>query len=163
MHALVLAVALAACTDVDLSGIYRVDMQVGAAPCGTDTPLVGRPPFLKFHKDRFITQDYFAYDGCMDAAATMCNPIGGLFSGFSEPIDNGWRGVVSTSSSSGATCTFHYLEQSATLAGIQLSIESHDFSQTVDLPSAQCTADEAGKRGASMPCAVHEHISATKL
>jgi hypothetical protein len=163
MRWLVVVVLVVCGCETDLTGIYRVDTQVGSAPCGADQPLVGRPPFLKFYKEKFVFQEYFAYDGCMDAAATTCTPIGGLFSGFQEQISDGWRGLESTASSSGTMCTFSYDEQTAVLKDKALVIELHEYSQTVDLPSAQCTAKEATNRGASMPCAIHEHIAATKL
>jgi len=165
MRPAIAIVLLAACsTDTtDLSGMYRVDVAVGSMPCGADEPLPSVPPFLKFSKDEFLGQDYFKYDGCMDEAGTDCGPSGGLFSGFFEPISDGWRGVVTSSSGSGGRCALSYFEQTAILKKTALVIDGSAFRETVDLPDSQCDPDEAEKRGDDMPCAEHERIEATQL
>ena len=158
---------LAACgggsSGPDLTGMYRVDVAVGSMPCGADEPLASIPPYLKFAKDEFLGQPYFKYDGCQDEAGTDCGSTGGLFSGFFEPIDNGWRGVVTSSSGSAGSCTLSYFEQTAVLKGLMLVIDGSSYRDTVDLPDAQCEPDEAEKRNTDMPCAEHERIEATQL
>ena len=149
--------------DVDLTGMYRVDAAMGSMPCGTDMPLPGVSPFLKFAKDEFLGQTYFKYDGCMDEAGTDCSATGGLFSGFFEPIDDGWRGVVTSSSGSGGRCSLSYFEQTAILKRDVLVIDGSAFRDTVDLPEAQCEPEEAERRGKDMPCVEHEKIEATRL
>lgn len=148
---------------IDLTGMYRVDVAVGSMPCGTDTPLSSISPFLRFAKDEFLGQDYFKYDGCNDEAGIDCGSAGGLFSGFFEPIDDGWRGVVTSSSGSNGTCSLSYFEQTAVLKSTMLVIDGSSYRDTVALPDAQCEPDEAERRGKDMPCAEHEHIEATKL
>lgn len=161
-----LLIGLAACgggDGIDLSGMYRVDVAVGAMPCGEDTPLPSIPPFLKFAPDEFLGQKYYKYDGCMDEAGTDCAATGGLFTGFFEPIDDGWRGVVTSSSGSGGSCSLSYFDQTAILKQTALVIDGSSFREVVDLPEDKCDPDEAERRGDSMPCAEHERIEATKL
>lgn len=163
----ILAIVLAACGGgdggPDLTGMYRVDAALGSSPCGVDQPLMMFPPYLKFAEDEFLGQKYFKYDGCTDEAGTDCDGTGGLFSGFFEPIDDGWRGIVTTSSGSGGQCALGYFEQSAVLKGQQLVIEGNRYEDTVALPDDQCEPDEAERRGDEMPCAEHERIEATRL
>jgi hypothetical protein len=163
MRGLVLVVALAACggsDDVDLTGIYKVDVDVGSSPCGTDAPVIMAPAFLKFHQDDFLGAKFFAFDSCTDAAATMCDS-GGLFTGFTQPTDNGWKGLA-YSSSFGTTCLLGFDERIATLDGMQLVIEIHSYVEEAAISEAQCTTDEAKKRGDKMPCDTHERIEATQ-
>ena len=159
-----IAALLAACGSdaVDLTGVYRVDSDVASMPCGTDAPVMTPPVALKFAKSNFFGTDYFSYSECDDIAGTMCNG-GGLFdNSFSEPVDGGWRGVVTSSGGGGTTCTISYAEQTATLSGIQLVIEVKRYSEDVDNTPALCSTDEAQRRNTSMPCAAHERIDATK-
>lgn len=167
-RALALAIALVACGDdnVDLSGMYQVDTAVGSEPCGADTPTTMPPLFLKLSKEQFFGADYFSMEECMDAAGTDCSG-GGLFGdSFSEPIDSGWRGVVTSSSSGGSTdptCTLFYSDSSAVLKGTKLTVEASEHSEDVDNTEALCTTDEAEKRNDAMPCIRHEKIEATSL
>ena len=165
MRIAVLVVALAACSDdpVDLTGMYRVDSAIGAMPCGTDAPLANVPPFLKFAKDEFLGQDYFKFDSCTDEAGTDCSSAPGLFSGFFEPITDGWRAVVTSSSGSGGRCALQYFEQTAILKKMLLVIDGSSYRDTVDLPDAMCQPDEAERRNTSLPCAEHSRIDATRL
>jgi hypothetical protein len=161
-------VMLGACgTDnVDLTGVYRVDVYVGSPTCGADAPITTGTPFLKFRKDNFLGQEYFAIDGCTDAAGTTCPNKGSLFDGLPEPTSNGWRGVLTESSNGGSgstMCTLLYSERAATLTGTKLVIEARENGQTVDLPNASCVPKEAETRNTSMPCTKHEHTEATKL
>lgn len=160
----VAAVALAACgsDEVDLAGVYRVDTQVGSSPCGADQPLPLRPPFLKLTKAEIFGAPYFAMETCMDEAATSCSG-GGLFGdSFAEPIDGGWRGVISSASGT-STCLLAYTEQTALLSGVSLVVESNVYSEDATVSADGCTAEEAEKRGTTMPCTEHERIEATKL
>ena len=163
MRGIVLMVALAACgsDDVDLTGIYKVDLDVGSSPCGSDAPVMMPPAFLKFHQEDFIGAKYFAFDTCTDAAATMCDG-GGLFTGFTEPTDKGWKGLA-YGSSFGGSCLLSFDERIATLDGTKLLIEIHSYVENdATLSDAQCTTDEAKKRGDKMPCDMHERIEATQ-
>ncbi|MBA3503879.1 MAG: hypothetical protein H0T65_26195 [Deltaproteobacteria bacterium] len=156
---------LAACSGgdggVDLTGVYRVDVAVGSSPCGNDAPLTPFPPFLKFAKDEFFGQDYFKYDGCMDEAGVDCGSTGGLFTGFFEPISNGWKGVVTSSSGTPASCALTYFEQTATLKDGKLVIDGSTHSETAAV--SDCEPEEAEERGRDMPCEEHERVDATKL
>jgi hypothetical protein len=163
--ALAVLALLAACgTDhTDLGGTYRVDSDVGSAPCGADQPLADAPAFLIFKKGDLFGATYYAYDGCSDVEGTMCPITGSVFDAFAEPIDNGWRGRVSNASTSAGMCLLAFLDRTAVLRGNQLAIESNSYRDMVMLPDAMCQPSEAETRGASMPCVEHEHISATKL
>ena len=160
---LVLAACGGGSGGIDLTGMYRVDVAIGSKPCGTDQPLTTIAPFLKFAKDEFLGQDFFKYDGCQDAAGTDCGSTGGLFSGFFEPIDDGWKGVVTSSSGAGGSCSLSYFEQTAVLKNMILVIDGSQFEDTVQLPDAQCEPEEAEKRNKDMPCVEHERIEATPL
>ena len=147
--------------DVDLTGVYRVDADVGSMPCGADQPVMTPPPYLKFEQQEIFGTKYFAMLECSDEAATNCSG-GGLFGdSFAEPIDGGWRGVVSSASGT-TSCYYSFLEQTAKVDGMKLVVESNEYSEmTAD--ATNCTAEEAEKRGKTMPCTTHERIDATKL
>jgi hypothetical protein len=155
--------ALAACNDdVDLTGIYRVDADVESAPCGTDAPVTDPPVALKFGKGELFGAEYYSYQECDDLAATMCS-TGGLFdASFSEPIDGGWRGIVTSSGGGGSTCTISYTEQTAIRQGSLLIVEISRYSAQVDNTPALCSTDEADRRNKTMPCASHQRIEGTK-
>ncbi|MGE0549995.1 MAG: hypothetical protein AB7O24_14740 [Kofleriaceae bacterium] len=164
MRILVLAVVLAGCSDdVDLTGIYRVDLHVGSSPCGNDQPVVNGVAYLSFHQEELFGQDYFAYDECTDAAATDCPGGGGIFGGFYEPIDGGWLGRASSSAGFGGTCGLSYMEQTAILNGNVLVFELARYQDEVDLPDEDCEPEQAEDRGDSMPCIEHERVEATKI
>ncbi len=163
-----LAVVVTACgsDDVDLTGIYRVDVAVESEPCGTDAPQNMPPAYLKLTKDSFFGADYFSMERCADAAGTDCSG-GGLFGdSFSEPIDNGWRGITTASSSGGSsdpTCSLSYTRGEAVLVGPKLTVDTNEYGTEVDNTEALCTSDEAERRNDSMPCVRHEKLEATKL
>ncbi|MGE0869549.1 MAG: hypothetical protein AB7P03_13365 [Kofleriaceae bacterium] len=164
MRWLPLLVLLAGCNDdIDLTGIYRVDVNVSSAPCGADQPVANGPAYLSFYKDEFFGQDYFAYDECNDPEAIDCPIGGGLFSGFYEPIDDGWLGRASSSAGFGGTCGLAYMEQTAVLNGNVLVFELAHYQDEVQLPDDECEPEEAERRGDSMPCLEHQRIEATKL
>jgi hypothetical protein len=161
--ALLAVAAVAACNDdVDLTGIYKVDSDVTSMPCGADSPRTDAPVALKFAKANFFGAEYFTYQECDDLAATTCSS-GGLFdAGFSEPIDSGWRGIVTSSGGGGSLCTISYTEQTAILRATQLVIEIKRYSAQVDNTPSLCSPEEAERRNTSMPCASHERFEATK-
>jgi hypothetical protein len=161
---LLVLLAIAACNDdVDLTGIYKVDSDVSSMPCGSDAAIADPPVTLKFAKANFFGAEYFSYQTCDDLAATTCSTGGLLDAGFSEPIDSGWRGVVTSSGSSGGSlCTISYTEQTAVLHGTRLVVESTRYSEQVDNTTTLCAPEEAERRNTSMPCASHERIEATK-
>lgn len=163
---LALAVLGAACgsDEIDLSGVYRVDSAVGSAPCGADEP-ISYAPFVKFQKDDFFGATLFTYEGCTDESGTSCQSMGGLFGGFAEPIDDGWRGVLSSSSGGGPLdCALGFTQQTAILKGSALTIEvSSHFDTVMGLSEEQCSPEEAESRGTELPCEEHELVLATKL
>jgi hypothetical protein len=161
-----LLLVIAACggsSSTDLTGMYRVDVAVSSMPCGNDAPIAMPPAFLKFAKDEFLGQSYFKYDECKDEAGTDCPNSGGLFTGFFEPISNGWKGVVTSSSGAGGMCSLTYFEQTAVLKDLTLVVDASSFSDDVSLPDDQCEPEEAEKRGTDMPCEEHTRFEATKL
>jgi len=149
--------------DVDLTGIYRVDVAVAARPCGTDQPDGTAPAFVKLSKADLFGTEYFAYDGCSDAEGLDCSSISGLFGGFFEPIDDGWLGFSSYSSGSGINCSLGITSTTAILNGSFLVIDGSTHEDRVELTEDKCTPDEAEKRGEEMPCTLHERIEATRL
>ena len=164
IRALVVAVALlAGCSDdpVDLTGIYQVQTHVGSKPCGTDVPVMMPAAYLKLEKMNFFA-DFFAVQQCTDAAGTDCSG-GGLLEGLFEPIDNGWRGV-STSSLPTAPdrCALSYNEDTAILNGSHLVVESSHHVSFENRPAADCTTDKAEELAKTLPCEEHELIEAEK-
>ena len=148
--------------DVDLSGIYRVEVAVASRPCGADAPVTSGPSFVKLTKANLFGTDYFAYDGCTDEAGTDCASIGGLFGGFFEPIDGGWRSFSSYASNSGLNCTLGISDTTAILDGTRLVVDGSTYEDRVELPEEQCTPEEAERRGDAMPCTKHERVEATR-
>ena len=166
MKRIMLVVALAACggsDGVDLSGVYQVSSDVGSMPCGTDMPVMMAPAYLHFAQMKLLNQTYYTYEGCSDAAATMCDGSGGLLTAFTEPTSNGWKGEVTGWSGSNGTCEISYELRTAIAKGKQLSIDVEDHMGTVMVPDAQCTDQEAKQQGPMLSCTAHEHIEATKL
>jgi hypothetical protein len=162
--ALVLCAACGGPDEVDLTGVYQVSSAVGAMPCGTDVT-IQYTTFVRFQKMELFDTPYFAYDGCAEAEAINCAPIGGL-DGFFEPIDNGWLGFSSFSSGGGGfgDCLLGIREQTAILDGTTLTIESTGYEDTVPgLPEDQCSPDEAERRGKQMTCVDHSLVVAGKL
>ncbi|HEY5951546.1 MAG TPA: hypothetical protein VIV40_38900 [Kofleriaceae bacterium] len=147
--------------DVDLTGMYAVDGDVGSMPCGTDQPLPMPPAYVKFQQETIFGSDYYAMLTCVDAAGTNCEG-GGLFGdSFTEPIDGGWRGIITTSSGT-TTCLLSYTELTAKLASSKLVVETNQHSEEVT-DGSPCTTDEAQKRNTAMPCTEHERLDATRL
>ena len=166
MKTIMVCVLFAACSGsdhVDLTGVYQVTVDVGSAPCGTDQPVPMPPAYLHFQQMDLLGQKYFTYDNCTDAAATMCDSSGGLFSAFTEPTSNGWKGELTGWSPSSGTCSIQYDLRTATLMKSALVIEIENHTGTEMVPDSQCTDAEAKKVGPSLPCEMHEHIEATKL
>jgi len=166
---LLVLLMVAGCSDdgVDLGGVYRVDTSVESEPCGVDMPAAMPAVYVKFVEDEIFGSKYYAMEECSDAAGLDCSG-GGLFGGssFSEPIDDGWRGVTLSSSSGGSsdpTCLLFYSEGTAILKGGLITVESSDYSEEVANTEELCTTDEAEKRGTSMMCERHEKLTATKL
>ena len=163
MRVLVLVLLIGCSDDVDLTGVYEVQASVGGQPCGNDQPVASTPPYLKFYEMEFFGQEYFAYDGCTDAAASDCQQIGGLFNGFSEPTDTGWVGEMSFALGGGSSCSLGYMYQSANLSGDTLVIDSSTYSEEAALEGEACDSDEGKRRGTAMPCVQHTRIDAVKI
>src|SRR4051812_10155874 len=161
--ALLLLLSACGSDNVDLTGIYEVNLNVTSSPCGNDAPVMNGPAFLHFHKSDLFGQEYFVYDACQDEAATVCD-TSGLFDGLFEPIDNGWLGRSSSSSYSRSAmkCLLGYTEATAILNGNQMVIEDAHYADEVMITEPECTTDEAEKRGATMGCEEHTRIEATK-
>lgn len=162
--ATLLGVAACGSDDVDLSGVYRVDAAVGSdTGCGADAPLPDAPPFLKLRKDDFFGSTYFAIESCQDQAGSDCPDSGRISGSLFEPIGGGWRSIVTASSGGGTTCGLAYDETIGTLDGEMFVLEHTAYSDQVQLSAADCTTDEAKKRGDSMPCTEHSVVHATRI
>lgn len=166
IHAVVAALLLASgCGGVDLSGMYQVEQHAvddqgcsdGAAPAD---PLA----YLRFTEEEFIGQEYFQYTACTGPDPGTCDPAPGLFAlSFSEEIDGGWAGTISSASSGGTTCLLSYLRATALLDGATVTIDQRRYEITQDVAAGPCTADAAAEAGASLPCAERTRIVATQL
>lgn len=165
LHVIAIAFALGVgCTDdVDLTGIYRVDVEVASRPCGVDAPVTTGASYVKLTKSELFGAEFFAYEGCTDAAGLDCSSIGGVFGGFYEPIDDGWMGRTSYASNSGLNCSLGITETTAILNGDQLVIDGSTHEDRIEITEDKCTPEEAELRGDAMPCTEHERVEATRL
>jgi hypothetical protein len=149
---------------VNLAGTYRVDRDVGSAPCGMNAPDPNAPAFVIFRKmDLEGGSPYFTFDGCADPEGTNCPIMGSVFMAFAEPIRGGWRGRLSTATPGGGTCVLVLLDETAVLHGNQLVIETHTYRDQVQLSDADCQPGEAESRGSQLPCIEQSEIDATKI
>ena len=163
LHVIAIAALVAGCSDVDLTGIYRVDVDVASKPCGDDVPVTSGYAFVRLIKGELFGTEYFAYDGCNDEAGSDCSSVGGLFGGFFEPIEDGWRGRSSFASNSGLNCSLAITETTAILSGDQLVIDGSTHEDRIEISEDKCTPEEAEQRGDAMPCTEHGRIEATRL
>lgn len=165
MKRAIVALLLAACgpDEVDLTGLYQVDADVASTnTCNNDQPVAMPPVALRFAQGNLFGSEYFYYEECDDLVGTSCSGSGLFGNSFAEPIDGGWRGVVSGSDGIAPDCEISYTEQTATLHGKLMIVEIATYSDTVTT-AAECTPEEAEKRGNDMPCTEHERIEATRL
>jgi hypothetical protein len=156
---------LAGCDDdVALEGMYEVTSDVASSPCGVDAPVPTSAPYIKFTGSEFLGTPIYNYEGCMDAAGTDCEGTAGIFDALTEPIDNGWRGLLTSSSGTeaGGSCLLGMRESRATLNGSHLLIEEQANEEEIPYVEATCTTEEAERRGTDMPCTEHHHIEALK-
>ena len=163
MLSLLLVISACGSADVDLTGVYRVDSAIGSSPCGADATIT-YDAFVRFERMEILGTPFFTYEGCTDEAGTDCTSNGGIFGSFGEPIDGGWKGTLTSSSSGGTSCLLGYNEQTAILRGSALTIEVSQYLEDVPgLSEEQCDPDEAERRNTSMPCEEHELVEATRL
>lgn len=148
--------------DVDLTGTYAITVDVASAPCGADTAVATGPSYLRFYKSEFSGQPFFQYDECLDLQLTMCVASGGLFEGLAEPIDNGWRGRLSSSSSTSTRCLMTYVEETAIANGSHLTVDKARYEYDGPVPAQGCNIDEAERRGTTMDCVSHSRREAEK-
>jgi hypothetical protein len=148
--------------DVDLSGVYAITVDVASAPCGNDAAVAMGPAYLHFYKSDFAGQPFFQYDECKDLAATDCFASGGLFEGLAEPIDNGWRGRLSSSSMTATRCLMTYVEETAIANGSHLTVDKARYEYDGEIPATGCTIEEAERRGTTMTCESHSRREAEK-
>jgi hypothetical protein len=154
---------LAACgSDVAIEGMYQTTYETSNPQGCTEGPMMIQKPFFQIKKNEFLGQTVYTFEFCDSMDATTCT---GALAGavLSQSIDNGWRGVVSIASGSAGNCTLEYIVSSAVLTGSKLHAELKQYSDQVMLTDAQCTADEAGKRGTSLPCKSFDVVEGTRV
>lgn|GEM_PF-3402543 len=145
--------------DPDLSGLYEVTYHTFSADnCDVEGDAVDTPLYFRMDKDKFFGVDIFTFSGCDSATDPDCNSPAMLVSSFTQPIDNGWKGVVSYTSWSGTDCSLGYVEGTAVLEEGGIRIETRRWADQVQLPEGACTTDEAESRGKQMPCDGYEVI-----
>jgi hypothetical protein len=157
------ALLLAACgSDAAIEGIYQTTYETSNQQGCTEGPMMIMKPFFQIKKNSILGQTVYTFEFCDSMDATTCT---GALAGaiLSESIDNGWRGIVSISSSSGGSCTLEYIVASAVLSGSKLRAELKTYSDSVMLDSAQCTAQEAKARGTSLPCKSFDVVEGTRV
>ena len=84
-----------------------VTADVGSAPCGANQPVMMPPAYLKFESSDLFGARAVLVLELHRRGRHVCDSGGGLFGSFSEPIDNGWRGIESYDSVSGTLCYAH--------------------------------------------------------
>ena len=100
---------VAACSsDIDLGGTYMVTADVSSSPCGNDAPVTPSPAYLKLHEVRRIRRDDLVVRRLQRCRGHLLRQQRGIFGGFSEPIDDGWKGVGTGDSFSGTECYLFY-------------------------------------------------------
>jgi hypothetical protein len=124
--------------------------------------VAGAAPFVSVVKETREGIEFFTYSLCMEEAATTCTG-GGIAYAFSEPIDGGWRGIITGTAGFDTNCTITYTEQTALLDGTALVVETKQHAETVGAASGVCTIAEAEKRNTAMPCVRHERIDGVRL
>lgn len=169
--ALAVPLSLAACTDEDdgpdLTGVYRVDTHARNDTGCTPGAAVADPAFLKFTREELFGQKYFVYVECSDAGIT-CESGSGIFGlPYSEPVVDGHRARVFTSSNSGpgSDCFLGAVESTATLRGTALTIETRQHETIVPgLTDEECDPDEAQARleAGTLACSSLETYAATR-
>jgi hypothetical protein len=163
MKRLLLLLAACGTDEVDLTGLYRVDSDVASTGTCMNEQAVANPPVaLKFAQGSLFGAEYFYYEECEDLTGSNCAGSGLFGNSFAEPIDGGWRGVITATSGIAPNCTISFTEQTATLHGNVIIVESSTHGAGVTT-EAECSTDEAEKRNTAMPCTGHERIEATEL
>jgi hypothetical protein len=155
--ALVVVASACSTTEIDISGVYDVDTDVASEPCGNDQPVAQPWPFVELLQNDLVYGYWMK--SCSDQAATNCTG-NKVTDAFTEPIDNGWIGVLYGTEGT-MPCVLHYTEQVAKLSGAHLIVERSTYSEEAGID--QCTVHEAELRGAQMTCVRHEKIDATRL
>jgi hypothetical protein len=146
---------------VDISGLYEVTAHtLNEASCDTEGAPVDEPPYFSIEKDEFFGQTFYVYNDCTSPSPDDCTGFGLFGRSFTQPISDGWKGQVSTSSGSGGQCYLSFRQMSAVFQPDgSLRIEDRMWQEQAELSEDRCDTDEAEARGSSMPCAHFEVIS----
>jgi len=154
---------LAACgSDVAIEGLYQTTYETSNSQGCTEGPMMIQKPFFQVKKGDILGHSIYTAEFCDTMDPASCN---GALAGavLTQPIDNGWSGVVTISSGSNGTCSLEYITASAILSGTKLHAEVKQYGDTVMLADAQCTTEEAGKRGTSLPCKSFDVVEGTRV
>ena len=171
----VAAVGVAACgcdgsgssgpTPIDISGMYQVShYTVSANDCVNEGTEITTLPYFRVLPG---SKGYTAVR-CTGADVSTCaNDItAAAFSGdlivvVDQAATDGWTGTLAAGSTMSG-CMLLYSTSSALLVNGDLRIEDRSYVDRPTLDAAACTATEAQKRGASMPCASFNVYVGTK-
>jgi hypothetical protein len=147
----------------DLEGTWQVTYHTqNDADCAVEGAAQTDVAFMKFAKQDFLGQKFLQLSLCGDATETSCSSAGLYL--FAEEIDSGYRAQYSSSSGGGdfGDCLLGYGEATAVRTDDTVRVEMRAYSDTVTgLSTDQCSTDEAGSRGDSMPCESFEVLEGT--
>ena len=142
-------------TPIDISGMYQLSHHtVSAFDCVNEGTEFSDPPYFRVLPG---TKGYAAVK-CTGADVSTCaNDL--LAAALSldlivvvdQAATDGWTGTLAYGSTMSG-CALSYSTSSALLVNGDLRIEDRSYADRPTLDAAACTAAEAQKRGASMPC-----------
>ena len=142
-------------TPIDISGMYQLSHHtVSAFDCVNEGTESTTPPYFRVSPG---TKGYVAVK-CTGADVSTCATdlaAAALSLDLIVVVDqaatDGWTGTLAYGSTMSG-CALSYSTSSALLVNGDLRIEDRTYVDRPTLDAAACTAAEAQKRGASMPC-----------
>jgi hypothetical protein len=142
-------------TPIDISGMYQVSHHtVSANDCVNEGTVLTTLPYFRVSPG---TKGYTAVR-CTGADVSTCanDLTAAAFSGdlivvVDQAASDGWTGTLASGSTMSG-CMLLYATSSALLVNGDLRIEDRRYVDRPTLDAAACTAAEAEKRAASMPC-----------
>ena len=142
-------------TPIDISGMYQVShYTVSANDCVNEGTEITTLPYFRVLPD---TKGYSVVR-CTGADVSTCanDLLAAAFSGdlivvVDQAAPDGWTGTLAYGSTMSG-CALSYSTSSALFVNGHLRIEDRSYVDRPTLDAAACTAAEAQKRAASMPC-----------
>ena len=147
-----------------IAGIYEVTHHTESILLDVDCVTEGNertdPPYIQVRADTGIGGEAYGVHPCDTADEASCVDMESL--GYLDtPEVDGWTGVIPYSRTVGDSCDLSYLHHRAIVADDRsLRLEGRRYGETVPVAEVSCSAEEAQRRGAAMPCESYEVIVA---